>query len=97
MNSDPHPNSADPDEGQTVAPEDGGSSLVCLSCGARLDQGSVSLLCPACLLKSSLPEGSSAQCQVYKDPGDAATEPKLLPSGAGRHLFAHFEVENRFS
>src|SRR5262249_52770943 len=28
-----------------------------------------------------------------KDPGTAATEPKVLPSGASPHLFAHFEVE----
>ncbi|MGA8659345.1 MAG: protein kinase [Chthoniobacterales bacterium] len=95
MNSGRHGNSEDPDKRRTVTPDSGGSTLVCPSCGARLEQAGESPLCPACLLKSSLEAGGGAHIQVKRDPSDPASESKGLavPSRPGHHLFAHFEVE----
>jgi len=94
MNSGRYPNSAVPDGGQSKTPEGGGSSVFCTSCGARLDEASISSLCPTCLLKSCV-EHSETEVQGNVDPSDLATESKGLadPSKPHRRLFAHFEVE----
>jgi WD40 repeat protein len=95
MNSDPRPNSGHAGLERTVAQHDSGSSLFCTSCGARLEEASLSPVCPICLVRFTLPESSHSQGQANKDPGDTAQESKGLaaPSGPGHHLFAHYEVE----
>jgi WD40 repeat protein/serine/threonine protein kinase len=96
MSSGLHPNSGDPElEGTPVAQHDSGSNLFCTSCGAQLDEPSLSPVCPICLVRFTLPVNSDSQGQANEDPGETAPEPKGLaaPSGPGHHLFAHYEVE----
>src|SRR6478609_8580394 len=98
MNTSPGPNSADRGSERTAARQDRGSSLFCRSCGARLEKTSPAPVCPICLVRFTLPVLNGlpqAQDPASEDPVDTASESNGLaaPSGAGPHLFAHYELE----
>jgi WD40 repeat protein/serine/threonine protein kinase len=80
-------------EGHARAGSDRGPRLACRSCGDELDEGSLSPLCPACLLQAPAQQVVKARDQ---EPQYAAVpDPKCIfaPSGPAGHRFAHFEVE----
>src|ERR1700738_1038001 len=96
MNSGPCPNSGNPGLERTVAQHESGPSSFCTSCGARLEEASLSPVCPICLARFRLPVVSGhSQGRAGKEPGDSAPKSKGLaaPAGLGNHLFAHYELE----
>ena len=74
-------------EGDARAGSDRAPRLACRLCGGELDEGSLSPLCPACLLQAPGPQLSNTQGQELEGQRTAA------PSGPASRRFAHFELE----
>jgi serine/threonine protein kinase/tetratricopeptide (TPR) repeat protein len=87
MNSDPEPNSVHPEQERTVTQNDSGSSTVC--------DDSVRAVCPVGLLQFSSSEDSNSPHRAKNGLSGLARESngELVPSGQGKPVFAHFEVE----
>ena len=95
MSSGPQPNSAPPEQERTQTQNQGGSILVCQSCGAALEEGSGSQFCPVCVRRFSMADESKASSQSERGSVDPSSQDRDLavPSGPGHYLLAHFEVE----